>query len=134
MEPGTTSMFHRGKVVISEVSNILQFPSPSPKEAPRLSLCKGSAQLNPPPKFTIPVDRFCSENIEETFSIFQKKKHMRIPCESSLFNRNAEDTEKKFTCQQFHLKLKISFGLISLPEKISSQINALEYSTVLSRS
>ena len=43
MNPGTTSMFHRRKVVISEMSNILQFPSPSPKEAPCLSFCRGSA-------------------------------------------------------------------------------------------
>ena len=37
-------------------------------------------------------------------------------------------------CQKLHLKLKISFGLINLPQKISSQINALKTSTVLSRS
>ncbi len=98
VEPGITSMFHRGKAVIPEVSSILQFPPPSPKEASPLSFRRDSAQPTPPPKFTVPVDSFCSENIEEAFSIFQKRKHLRIPArESSLFKTNSDDTDRFFT-------------------------------------
>ena len=46
--------------------------------------------------------------IEEAFSIFQKKKHVRIPARvSSLFNMNTEDTEKFFTVPTILSKVEV---------------------------
>ena len=91
------SMSHRGNLVIPEVSRILQIPPPSPKEPSRTSFRRESTKPNPPPKFTIPVDGFCSEALEDVFTKVKKKQGLRIPTqETRLFQANTEDTNRFF--------------------------------------
>ena len=91
-------MAQRSNLVIPEVGKILQFPPPSPKEASRPSFRREAYQCVSPQKVPFPVDKFCSDIMEDTFTRIQKKKRLNIPSrEFSMFRTNTEDNNRFFT-------------------------------------